>query len=71
MRPTDLKRELERLTVDASQARSQLGGLRSKLGEVRSIVSEMRTALGVGASKPTEAESTSAARRAQGEAGPS
>ena len=42
MRPAEIKREIERLTVDAATARSQLTGLRSKLREASSIVSELR-----------------------------
>ena len=68
MRPADIKRELERLTVDAATARSQLTGLRTKLREASSIVAELRSVLS-GASPPRiDADTTLARRAAQGAA---
>jgi hypothetical protein len=68
MRPADIKRELERLTVDAATARSQLTGLRGKLREASSIVSELRSMLS-GASPPRiDADTTTQRRVTQGAA---
>jgi hypothetical protein len=69
MRPAEIKRELERLTVDAATARSQLTGLRGKLREASSIVSELRSIL-AGGSPPSapriEADTTPQRRATQG-----
>jgi hypothetical protein len=66
MRPTDIKRELERLTVDAATARSQLTSLRVKLREASSIVSEMRSLLS-GVSPPRiDADTTPQRKATQG-----
>ncbi len=63
MRPADLKRELERLTVDASQARSQLAEMRVKLSDARSIIDALRGDLR--ATLREKAESTPAVETAQ------
>jgi hypothetical protein len=42
MRPNDIKRELERLTVDCATARTQLVDLRGRLREASNIVSELK-----------------------------
>jgi hypothetical protein len=66
MRPADIKRELERLTVDAGTARSQLTGLRGKLREASSIVSELRSILsGLGPPR-IDADTTPQRRGTQG-----
>jgi hypothetical protein len=68
MRPADIKREIERLTVDAATARSQLSGLRGKLREASSIVSELRLMLS-GMSPPRiDADTTPQRRATQGAA---
>ncbi len=68
MRPTEIKREIERLTVAAATARSQLTGLRGKLREASSIVSELRSML-AGMSPPRiEADTTPQRRVTQGAA---
>jgi hypothetical protein len=66
MRPADIKRELERLTVDAATARSQLTVYRGKLREASSIVSELKSMLSGGASPPRiDADSTTQRRGTQ------
>jgi hypothetical protein len=70
MRPGDIKRELERLTVDASQARAQLAEVRGKLSEARAMIGDIRGALrGAGAEVDAEGTpGTGAAQVAQGDA---
>ena len=63
MRPGDIKRELERLTVDASQARAQLAEVRGKLSEARAMIGDIRGALRGGAT--VEAEGTPTPQPAQ------
>jgi hypothetical protein len=66
MRPADIKRELERLTVDAATARAQLTGLRGKLREASAIVSELKSML-AGLSPPRiDADTTLQRRTTQG-----
>ena len=48
MRPAELKREIERLTVDAATARGQLSSLRVGLREASTIVAELRALLTTG-----------------------
>jgi hypothetical protein len=69
MRPADIKREIERLTVDAATARSQLMGLRGKLKEASSIVSELRSMLsGMSPPRIDAADTTPQRRATQGAA---
>lgn len=42
MRPVDLERELERLTVDAATTRERLAELRPKLARAREVMEELR-----------------------------
>ena len=64
MRPVDIKREVERLTVAAATARSQLTGLRSKLREASSIVSELRGILnGAGVTSPPRIDGDTTTQR--------
>lgn len=69
MRPAEIKREIERLTVDASSARSQIAGLKQRLTEVRSMVTELRETLSGAPAAPRQAssepESTPGPRSAQ------
>jgi hypothetical protein len=48
MRPAELKREIERLTVDAATSRGQLSTLRTRLREASTVVAEMRALLTTG-----------------------
>jgi hypothetical protein len=48
MRPAELKREIERLTVDAATSRGQLSSLRAHLREASTIVAELRALLTTG-----------------------
>ena len=48
MRPAELKREIERLTVDAATSRGQLSSLRGRLREASALVEEMRALLTTG-----------------------
>lgn len=69
MRPTDIKRELERLTVDASMARTQLSQLRSRLSEARTIVESIRESIGAalrGAEAPKPSDGTPEQASTQG-----
>lgn len=66
MRPADIKREIERLTVDAALARSQLGVLRTRLSEARAMIDQVRRAAERGAD--ARAEGTPEPEHAQGEA---
>jgi hypothetical protein len=63
MRPADIKRDLERLTVDASQARAQIVELRAKLLDARSIINQLRNDLR--AAPATNAERTPPVEHAQ------
>ena len=68
MRPADIKREIERLTVDAATARSQLTVMRSKLREASSIVSELRSMLSGSSPPRIDADTTTQRRATQGAA---
>jgi hypothetical protein len=64
MRPAEIKRDLERLTVDAATARSQLTVYRGKLREASSIVSELRSMLsGIGGASPPRIDGDSTTQR--------
>jgi hypothetical protein len=54
MRPAELKREIERLTVDAATSRGQLAGLRGRLREASHLVEEMRALLTTGSTVRSE-----------------
>jgi hypothetical protein len=67
MRPVEVDRALERLSVAASTARAQLGDIRNQLGRARSILDEIRHLLG--GDRRTVTDSTLGASYAQGEKG--
>jgi len=67
MRPVEVERALERLAVDLSTARAQLGEIRNQLGRARSIVAEIRRLLGE--DRRTARDGTPAGAYAQGEKG--
>jgi hypothetical protein len=69
MRPAEIKREIERLTVDAATARSQLTGLRGKLKEASSIVSELKSILSGSSPPRIDADTTTQRRTTQGAVG--
>ena len=62
MRPTDLKRDLERLTVDCATSRSQLSDLRGRVKEASNLVSEIKKS--VATMTPPRLSDTTPARRA-------
>jgi hypothetical protein len=62
VRPAEIKREIERLTVDTSLARAQLGELKAKLLAVQGIVARLRAD---GTQNPMAAEGTPPARATQ------
>jgi hypothetical protein len=69
MRPVEIERELERLSVDAATARAQLGELRNQLGRARSILDEIHRLLGSeGNGRRSVPDSTPGTGHAQGEA---
>jgi hypothetical protein len=69
MRPVDIERELERLSIDASTARAQIGEMRNQLGRARTILDEIRRLLVIEEEERRPVtDSTPGAGHAQGEA---